>query len=211
MVQLPPRPTTGRSSLEHVDALEGDIAERAPTWRQAAGQAVAELGIANSLVIGETGNADTDRARAVQAIFTQASNDFVDLLFDAASGRGRPAVRAARTLFEHQLAALDVEADPELAHRWLDHLPMAGLAEAKLSLPEKHLRGTILKGFRHRAKRLLADSERHARRVMARWGPGFQRQWHPRTVLDRATNHGLTDHYGFTDTPQPPCMDHIPG
>ncbi|HEV2809003.1 MAG TPA: hypothetical protein VGV93_01225 [Acidimicrobiales bacterium] len=89
--------------------------------------------------------------------FFRPSNDFLDLLFDAASGRGRPATRAARTLFEHELDALDVEADSELATRWLDHLPMAGLAQAKMSLPEKHLHGKALKGFRHAG--MLVDGE----------------------------------------------------
>ncbi|HEV2809324.1 MAG TPA: DUF5677 domain-containing protein [Acidimicrobiales bacterium] len=184
-------------TLERAAALEPEIAARAPTWRQAARQVVGELGVATRLVIDATGSAHTAPARAVQAIFLQASNDYLDLLFDAASGRGRPATRAARTLFEHELDALDIEADSELATRWLDHLPMAGLAQAKMSLPEKHLHGKALKSFRHRARRLLADNERHADRVAARWGAGFRRQWHPRSLRDRAACHGLLEHYEF--------------
>ena len=106
MAHLPPQPTTGRLTLERAAALEPEIAARAPTWRQAARQVVGELGVATRLVIDATGSARTAPARAVQAIFLQASNDYLDLRFDAASGRGRPATRAARTLFEQSSTPL---------------------------------------------------------------------------------------------------------
>jgi hypothetical protein len=191
------RPPSGLLRLEQADALAERVRQRAPGWVRGAGLVVEEIGVAARQVVDATSQVRSQKAKAIQALFVQATNDYLDLMIDASMARGRPAIRAARTLFEHHIAALEIDVDPALADQWLDHMPMSGVAQASLELPEQHLRGKVLKAYRHRMSRLRKDSERDATRATGRWGGWFRRQWHPDSVFDRATRLGLDDHYNF--------------
>jgi hypothetical protein len=187
----------GSMSLDAAAALREEVELRSPEWVNAAGAAVSATTVAAGLVIEGTRRDGSDGALAIQSLFVQAANDFRDLLFDVATGRGRPAIRGARTLFELHVAALDVTGDEELAARWLDHYPASGVAEAELRLLEQRTLGNARRALVHRMNKLRRESAQEMKAASVRWGPGFARTWHPRNLKDRARAHGLDEHYAF--------------
>lgn len=130
-------------------------------------------------------------------MFSQATVDFMDLLTDVSSGRGRPALRVARSLIEEYVAALDCATDPEAAERWLASSSAADLAIGRLRLPERHLRGKVVQGHRHRVRSRQKRAAPAMDRAVKRWGSSFRRSWHHQSLRDRAHSHGLDDHYAF--------------
>jgi hypothetical protein len=182
-------------TLDGAVALGDEIAERAPAWRAAAEEAIGQLGPDTRTVVTATGDDGSPSALALQLIFVEGANDFWDTLHDAAMGRGRPALRATRTLFELQLDALDVAGSPALAERWRDHLPVADVAEGRLTRVERHLSGDIQRAVRRRMRHLRKRGARELATAQSRWGKGFGARWHPQTLRDRADAHSLLADY----------------
>ena len=123
-------------------------------------------------------------------------NDFNDLLFDAVSGRGRSAHRSARTVFEHLLNLISLR-EPSHRTRFMCHSVVGTQLAAAWNPIEPFLSGKVLKASRHRRKKLLRDSRKELEEVMAEYGTGFRRQWHPETVRDRAVAAQLEREYDF--------------
>jgi hypothetical protein len=130
-------------------------------------------------------------------IVTQAINDFLDLLFDASCGRGRPALRAARSLFEHVATLKDVDRDQTEADRYLAHLVVGQYWQSCLALPKKALSGKSLKSFSHRQKKLGIDVKKPLAAAMRLHGRAFMRQWSKLTLRDRVSRNGMTEHWPF--------------
>lgn len=134
---------------------------------------------------------------ALHVITTQAVNDFLDLLFDALNGRGRPALRSARSLFELLIAARDVGGSSDLSSRYLDQRWIAARLESTLDLELNELPGRDRKAEEHRLRKLAREAVPRYETVIDRYGSGFTRQWHPLSLKDRADNYGLSHDYDF--------------
>jgi hypothetical protein len=173
-------------TLDGAVALGDEVARRAPAWRAAAEEAVTQLGADTRSVVDATADDGSPAARALQLIFVEAANDFWDTLHDAATGRGRPALRATRTLFELRLDALDVASNSTLAERWQDHLPVADVAEGNLTRVERHLAGDARRTVRRRMSHIRKRGERELAKARARWGKNFGTRWHPQSSQARS-------------------------
>jgi Family of unknown function (DUF5677) len=123
-------------------------------------------------------------------------NDFNDLLFDCLSGRGRSALRVARTLFEHLLNLYAFE-DREYRDRFMCHSIVGNELVSRWSPVELFVNGKELKAIRHRAKKLRRDNRRELKEAIAEYGTGFYRHWHPSNARDRALTHDLEREYEF--------------
>lgn len=134
---------------------------------------------------------------AQMTIVTQAVNDFLDLLFDISRGRGRPALRTARSLFEHLTTLRDVANHQSEADRYLAHLVVAKHWQSLLTLPEKSLSGSDRKSMVHQRKKLARDAKRPLESALAHFGSAFRRQWSKSSFRDRATQQGLDEHWPF--------------
>lgn len=135
--------------------------------------------------------------QAEMTVVTQAVNDFLDLLFDISCGRGRPALRTARSLFEHVATLKDVDNDQTEADRYSAHLVVAKYWQSLLTLPEKTLSGTPRKSLAYQRKKLGRDVEKPLQKATALYGSAFKRQWSSSTFRDRVSHQGLKEHWPF--------------
>jgi hypothetical protein len=131
--------------------------------------------------------------RAVSVVLTQATNDLIDLLFDSCSGRGRPALRAARSLYELAVTLPEVVGDDARAERYMDHLAVAVASEAKLARPERALRGPARRRYARRRAVLGRESASRVDAAEAKYGRAFKRSWADGSLRDRATKAGFDD------------------
>jgi len=134
---------------------------------------------------------------AEMTVVTQRVNDFLDLLFDVSCGRGRPALRTARSLFEHAITLKDVHKSQTEADRYVAHLVVANYWQSLLTLPEESLNGAALKSLVHERKRLGRDINKPLANATAQYGSAFKRQWSQATFRDRVSRQGLNDHWPF--------------
>jgi hypothetical protein len=133
---------------------------------------------------------------ALLVIGTVAINDFNDLLFDCLAGRGRAAMRTARSLFEHHLNLLAVN-DDNMRARFFCHTLVGTALSARWSPIESFLTGKALKGARHRRRSLQRDNRPGLNEAIAEYGSAFVRQWHPLSLRTRAERAGLLNEYDF--------------
>jgi len=137
-----------------------------------------------------------DVGEATRNVMTHVANDSLDLLYELTHGRGRPAMKAARSLYEHQIAA-ELVTDPGLARRYLDHDPVGRRYFAALDRPERFLRGKALKAYRFRRAKVERDARVAAEAAVASYGPGFRRGWTPLSLRDHAQALGRDGDYPF--------------
>jgi hypothetical protein len=110
------------------------------------------------------------------------------------AGRGRPAIKSARTLFELLVTAKDIVdgswtmADRYDRHRWVVWRDLA-------DLEDRTHRGHLSRQQAHARKVKRRDVDRNAATALTDYGSGFRRSWHPETLRDRADSHGLSDDY----------------
>jgi len=128
------------------------------------------------------------------ALVNQLLNELADLTHDAVCGRGRPAVKAARTIFELLVAAKDITtgpwpmADRYDRHRWLVWRDAA-------DLEDQTRRGHLSRQETHTRKVSRREVDRNAAAAINDYGAGFRTRWHPESLRERAKNHGLGDDY----------------
>lgn len=127
----------------------------------------------------EEGVAD-DQNAAFMLIYSVCLNEFVDLLFDVASGRGRQALRGARALFEVQLAAFDVADDETTADRFVAHRLQSEVIARRLVGED------VGNGFRRLAELAAESGSTHG---------DLSRGWARGSIRQRAIRHGLVDQY----------------
>lgn len=131
-------------------------------------------------------------------IGNQSINDFVDLCFELLYGRGRPALRVARALFEHHVNLLDVTRNSDYAQRYKDHQAIAAIVESEGEFGVEYLASSKDKRIqRHILRKLDKESRNEYMKAIASYGSTFRRQWSPMTLADRATQHGLARDYEF--------------
>lgn len=130
-------------------------------------------------------------------LVTQAANDFLDLISDICRGRGRPALRAARSLYEVLITLHDIIDSPEAAERYSRHrfVVLQQLATLDLGenlLPKKHRSAAL-----HAKKKLLKKYEQDFDQALRDYGPGFKRGWATSDLYSRGSRFGLSGEYEF--------------
>ena len=141
---------------------------------------------------------------------THVANDAIDLMYDLLLGRGRPAFKTARSLYEHQVAA-ELILDPVMARRYLDHDAVGRSYFGDLVRLEEHLRGKDLKAYRHRRRKIERDTKAAVAHGMAKYGASFRRGWAPGTLLDNAKATGRDSDYAFYKAASLPTHGAIAG
>lgn len=143
-------------------------------------------------------NADLDdpSQAATVRILNQAINDFLDLFYEAMSGRGRPAARTARSLFEHLVNLRWVRSSPVEAQQYIDHAAIAELLDLELNtVTEDQFEGSTRKRVRHWRHKLERRIRPAADRAIKTHGPWFRSKWTKATLRDRANQVGLGGEY----------------
>lgn len=138
---------------------------------------------------------DTDGIpRAARMILVLAAGDVGDLLDDVLHGAGRSAMRAARTLIEHQVNMHTVLASPDAAERYMEHLSLGPLLLE--AAPEAFfLDKTLARSVKHAARKRAKKARPRWEAAVAKYGNGFKRQWHPANLHDRSDAAGRADLY----------------
>lgn len=181
--------TTGDSHLrQRLVGLTNEVAEVAPTFTVAA-DSVADslLNYLDVVYDGEPGSAES-----FPTIFSQACNDFIDLLAAVIAGNGRPAMRAARAVFESAIAFLDVTTDDTADKRYMDHLWVTAYLESGLSLGEDLLTPAERTAEETRRRRYRASAEETYAELVSDEGYGrrFVNGWARGNLAARAQAHG---------------------
>lgn len=132
---------------------------------------------------------------AISQVLTHAYNDARTLLHHADTGDGRSAAHAARALFEHQVNGLDVLSDQQLATRYASHQAITDTQIAAARIGVDLLQGAEQRREEQRLAELKKRAERQRMAFLERYGASFKRQWHPKSLRDRAVEHGLGDRY----------------
>lgn len=136
--------------------------------------------------------------QAVSAFINNAANDWVDLVYDCIHGRGRTAIRSARSLFESSLVAQQLVHDQALCRRYLAHgaITAMSLIESDPTLALR--RGKDLRSANHARKKALRFWKPKADEAVTKYGTGFRRQWDSQSVRARAEASGrLSEYDGF--------------
>lgn len=135
--------------------------------------------------------------RAEAMIFNQTVNDYIDLLFDVVTGRGRAAVKSARTLFELLVTLKDVVRDAGISQRYRQYDAVVAQTESRLTLELDALSGKELLAERHARLKLARDSATPAKQAIDTYGRRYASNWAGRSLADRARFHGLSEGYDF--------------
>lgn len=178
------------SMLSSSQVLADEIASRVPgLW-----DAFDSIGVALRVWFPTT-NTAFGHAQAQHVTSSLASNDLLDLLTELLSGRGRPAARSMRNLFEHLITMLDVTSDSATGERFLAHRPLVRQVEAELEFEWRALSGNERKAEQHRLRKLARDTKAEADAAVQLYGRGFSRRWAALSLRDRAAVHGYDPDY----------------
>ncbi len=181
----------GRGGLmDNPEVLARAIAERVPGLAAAA--RTVESALADWFVVT---NSTYGWDQAEQVPSSMAINDFADLLFDLLAGRGRPAARGCRSLFENLVTVLDVVDDPVAGQRFLAHRAVVEQLASGLTWEVEQLSDRERRSEQHRLHALGRDSKDQAAAATDQYGPAFRRGWAGKTLKDRAAAHGLAADY----------------
>jgi hypothetical protein len=193
--QQPPADRPGSSTPDLLDAplvIRGRLSQRLPTLQSVVHQ------VAESLRSLGTYAAPSQVERwrpSLEYLVNQAGNDFLDLLFDCLHGRGRSAIRGARTLFELAVAARDISTSEELDYRYASHFLLGPVLFGRLSREADALSGTEQKEVRYRLDRLRASSQETFDSLLKEFGDRFPHDWRGESLRKRAFAHSLGDDY----------------
>ena len=154
-------------------------------------------GVHSSLArfIGDIHSVVGDMALAV--ILNQAANEFAGVIYEVQLGRGREALKDARSVFELLVTTLDVLESEELAQRYLDHEIVTIYQGAELESGLDLLKGAERKSAAHQRRKTLRDSKAEYDRALAKYGATFRRAWTDEPLASRAKRHGLDNEYGY--------------
>lgn len=172
--------TTFRQIIEHLPEFEALATE-----------------LADAISYFGSGAYSNNPSGALRLVTAQGINDFVDGTWDCLAGRGRPALRAARSVFESLINLKDLLNDPELEERYLDHLVVVEAATRDIKTNPGFL--TTRERIRRRIRRRRENQARLERvaAIEAKYDRRFLNQWHPTDFRTRAEKHGFVDDYQF--------------
>lgn len=184
--------------LRTYDSVAREIAGAIPAFKQVESQLVDAIRPFTDVMVRQIDTTDPSQVARARVV-NQAINDYLDLLYEAFSGRGRPALRSARTLYEHLVNYRWVDATPAEAQRYCDQEAVGDLLAFELNTPqEEEFTGKARKSVRHwrykqeRRLRPAADA------VMNKYPGSFEKRWASGSLFDRAQAHGLDQDYDTT-------------
>lgn len=171
--------------------IASEIAEHCPGLVSAQhefGELGRLLGNRLTVQIPSDGKEAIDAAR--NRVINQLVNDFLDLLYESLTGRGRPAMRAARSLYEHAINLATVSVDPSQAERFMQHVPAVEMQISRLDFSKlRVMDGKQLRRVRHRQKK----SARAAKPAAT----GAEGSWTKSNLRDRSALADLDGDYDF--------------
>ena len=129
----------------------------------------------------------------ISTIVNQAVNDLTDLVLDTSTGRGRPALRSTRSLFELLVTLRDVLAMPELGQRYEDFRFVVEVLQAELQVDDR----TVVTSGGHEKTASRNDLRAKVDELVSLYGASFRRQWINQSLRDRAARHSLEEEYDF--------------
>lgn len=132
-------------------------------------------------------------AAGVSLAAAQSVNEMMDLLVECVNGRGRPALKSCRSLFELMLTMKDVIADPVARERYEDHRWVIFQQVADL----EGVRTPRRKGDAHHRKKIQRWVKPEYDRVISKYGSRFRLGWREETIAAAASRHGLAAEYEF--------------
>ena len=176
--------------LDAPASVEEELRARNPSFLDA----VARLANALTALATYAAPSEIDGPRSLHRIINQAINDMLDLLYDVSRGRGRPAARTARSLFELVIAMLDVLDDEEMDQRYHNHWMIAGTLVSPIR-EIALLDGTDRSELAARSQILREESEPMRVDLVERYGQRYQREWAGQNLFTRAQAHGLEEDY----------------
>ena len=167
------------------------IAEYLPGYHQAVNDVLQEL-VAYTELVHPSGH------RGVSLLTVQTANDFSDLLADIGMGRGRPAIRCLRSIFESLVTMLDIAGGySNTTDRYEDHHAVVMYKAATMEAGLTGLTGNDLRAERHiRRKQERMYKQAHDVAI-ATWGSQFSKRWADGSLRDRAERHGFANDYSL--------------
>lgn len=181
------------SLTSRVNALSSLIKNTAPSFVRHANLTARELIQYLDLVY----DGRTLPAESFPTVFSQLCNDFLDLLADLLAGRGRPAMRTARTIFESSITLMDVTSDHKLDDRYADHLWIAAFLESQWSLGEELLSEAERVSEKERRDKYQASARAKFDALTAdeKYGKRFINSWIGLDLASRARMYGYGEKY----------------
>ena len=178
-------PLRGMNSLH----MQRHIEEGLPEYVHAVADLHRELGAYCALV-------HPSAHRAVGLLLTQTTNDFIDMLEDVGMGRGHPAVRGLRSIFEALVTMLDIASGGnDVADRYAEHHAVVMYRASTMRAGLTGLEGNSLRSERHRRRKEQRTHRQAHDDAIAKWGSGFKRNWTDESLKDRSSRHGYADDY----------------
>lgn len=132
--------------------------------------------------------------RAARLICVLAAGDIGDLLDDVERGAGRSAIRATRSLIEHQVNMHTVLSSDVSADRYMAHLELGPLL-LRDSYEAYYLDRNLARSVKHVAKKRARDAQPLWDAALSKYGPSFARQWSERNIRQRSGDAGRLDLY----------------
>lgn len=169
--------------------MQALIAEHLPEYSRAATEIRKELGAYGGLVhpLGHSG---------ISLLWVQTANDFIDLLDDIGMGRGRPAVRCLRSIFESHITMLDIASGgSDVADRYAEQYAVVMYLAATMNAGLTGLTGNDLRSERHRRRKQARIHKQAHDEAIAKRGGRLRRGWTDESLEDRAIRHGYAVDY----------------
>lgn len=170
-------------------------------WRDEIHERVPDLSLAirdvvesQILLVSQIASGDRSH-RAIRLLYNQVVNDLLGLLDEVGEGSGRPSIRTARTLIEHAINMRTITEDLRTANRYIDHLELGRVLMQEQAIGAEFLNGNERKAFLHSLKKAAVGAKRTFDLAAKEHGKSFQRQWHPKSLRDRANQYELGELY----------------
>ncbi|SDU82583.1 DUF5677 domain-containing protein [Jiangella alkaliphila] len=135
--------------------------------------------------------------QAPALVFSQAFNDWMELLDEVLEGAGRPATRTARALVEHAINMADVSTSPGQAERYMDHLVIVAELQQNARIGLSKLNPKARRSVARKLEREARQAERKITEAVSRYGPSWKRSWASENLYDRASRLNLVDLYDY--------------
>lgn len=178
-----------REELSAISYVQARLAEHLPEYSRAVTEIRRELGVCN-------GQVHSSAYRGISLLTVQTANDFSDLLDDIGMGRGRPAMRSLRSIFESLITMLDIASgDSDAADRYEEHYAVVMYQAATMKAGLTGLTRNDLRAERHRRHKQQRTHKRAHDEAIATRGGQFKRGWAEQSLKTRAARHGYAEDY----------------
>jgi len=188
MTQESERDRPLQADLSDWASIANDLLAALPRLDAAAGKMHQEIAVWMEFVVN-----GPHATLALTHTIGQAANEMLDLLYECAHGRGRPALKSCRSLFDIWITIKDITGDPKAGRRYEDHRWVVFQQVAEL----ENRRPIRRKGDSHRRHKALRRVAPEAARVLQQYGPRFQHSWRQDSLFDASARHGLVEDYQF--------------